>query len=322
MAGLRGNQAYWGWNKQTVKGTPPTLTVFKTPFSGGNIAPTRSIAQLSETDTSRDEGVSYVEQTAIEGSPEMYVRDSNMHSLFDLALGGTVTTGGPTNYSHAATPTNTLPYATFYKMLGGLLYESYEDCLVSELTISADTGGALTAAISLVGRKAVRLAAEPDALVIPSSTSVFNFNEATVLRDYVGTSLISNFELTFSNNVTAQQTDSAIPYDVVPGQRSVTVSYDMIFEDLTDYNTFHYGSAGGTTQGSAITTQNLLFTFIKTANNVVTLSIPNAAVEEFPVEPDPGGDPVVASVRARGQRVVGAPIFSAAVANQKATVLV
>jgi hypothetical protein len=319
MAGLRGNQAYWGWGKQSVKGTAAPVA-FKTPFSGGNIAPTRSIAQLSETDTSRDEGVSYVEQTAIEGSPEMYVRDSNLHSLFDLALGGTVTTGGPTNYSHAATPANTLPYATFYKMLGGLLYESYEDCLVSELTISADTGGALTAAISLVGRKAVRLAAEPDALVIPSSTSVFNFNEATVLRDYVGTSLISNFELTFSNNVTAQQTDSAIPYDVVPGQRSVTVGYDMIFDDLTAYNTFHYGSGAGTTQTDAINTTPLTFLFTKGAETV-SFSIPNAAVEEFPVEPDPGGDPVVASVRTRAQRVVGTPVITSVITNAKTTVL-
>lgn len=321
MAGARGNQAYWGWGKQVARGTAKTIT-HKTPFSGGNIGPMKSVAQLSETDANRDEGVSYVEQTSMEGSPEMYVRDSNIHSVLDMALGGTVTSG-TTNYTHTATPANTLPYITFYKMLGELLYESYEDCMVSEITISADTAGALTAAISIVGRKAVRLTAEPDALVIIESGAVYNFNEATVTAHGGATSLISNFELTLSNNVTVQQTDDVIPYDVVPGQRSVTVSYDMIFEDLAAYKAFQYADGGSNVaQTNTIVTTALTFLFTKGANNSISFSIPNASIEEFPVEPDTGGDPVVSSIRARAQRVTGTPVLTAVTKNQKATVLV
>lgn len=319
MAGLRGNQGYWGWAKQSVKGTAVDVT-HKSPFSGGNITPTRNTAQLSETDSNRDEGVTYVEQTAAEGSPEMYVRDSNIHAILDAALGATVSSGSDPNYTHTATPANALPYLTLYKMLGGTLFEKFKDSMISELTISADTGGPLTATLSVVGREAERLTAEPDELVIPASSAIYNFNEATVTAHGGATALISNFELTLSNNVTMQQTDDSKPYDVVPGLRSLTVGYDMIFEDLEDYNSFHYGSTSGTAQTNAINETALTFLFSKGANNSIQFSVPHAAVEEFPVDPDPGGDPVVASVRTRAQRHPSDPILTSVVKNQAATV--
>lgn len=318
MAGLRGNQAWWGWGKQSVKGTAASIA-FKSPFSGGSIGPTRNTAQLSETDANRDEGVTYVEQAGAEGSPEMYVRDSNIHSILNAALGATVTSG-TTNYTHTTTPANNIPYLTLWKMLGGTLFEEFTDCLISELTISADTAGPLTATLSVMGREAERLAADPGALVLPASSEVYNFNEATVTAHGGATALISNFELTLSNNVTVQQTDDVKPYDVVAGLRSLTVGYDMIFETLDAYNVFHYGTTSGTTQTTSIQETALTFLFSKGANNSIQFSVPHAAIEEFPVDPDPGGDPVVASVRTRAQRHPSDPIVTAIVKNQKATV--
>lgn len=318
MAGLRGNQAYWAWTKQASKGTPAAVGVHKTPFSGGSIGPTRSVAQLSETDTSRDEGVSYVEVNGLEGSPECYVRDTNIHSLLDLVLGATVTSGaGP--YVHTGTPAAALPYVTFWRGVGDTLFERFEDCMVSEVTISADAGGPLTASLAVMGLNTTRLTSDAWSAVPLASAGVYNFNEATVTAHGGATALISNFELTISNNVTTQQTDSITPYDVVPGQRSVTVGYDMIFETLAAYNEFNYGGSSGTAQGSAITTTSLNFEFNKGAGSI-EFDIPNAAVEEFPVEPDPGGDPIVASVRTRAQRVTGTPLITTVVTNAKATV--
>lgn len=321
MAGLRGNQAYWGWAKQSVKGTAVPMT-HRTPFSGGSIAPSRNVGQLSETDANRDQGISYVEQTSVEGSPEMYVRDSNIHALLDLALGSTASSGTPPDYTHVVTPANVLPYATLYRMLGATLFESFEDCMVNELTLSADTGGPLTATVGVMGRKAVRSATEwatPPAL---ANSAVYNFNEATVTAHGGVTALISNFELSLNNNVTVQQTDDSIPYDVTPGVRELTVGYDMIFETLAAYNSFHYGGPTGTAQSNQITETALTFEFSKGVKNSIKFDIPHAAVEEFPVEPDPGGDPVVVSVRTRAQRHVTDPIVTATVKNQAATVLV
>lgn len=316
MAGLRGNQAWVGWGKQSSKGATGTIT-HKAPFSGGSINPDRSIAQLQETDANRDEGVSYVEQVSASGTPEVYARASVMHSLLDAALGATASTGsGP--YTHTSTPANALPYMTFYRMIGGTLFESFEDCLVNELTVSADTGGPLTVGVGVTGRQAKDVTSDPDALVIPASDAVYNFNEATITKGGNATALISNMELTLSNNVTLQQTDDVIPYDVVAGMRSLTVGFDIIFETLTDYKAFHY--AGGTSQTNAISETSLVFSFSKTANDQIEFTIPHAAYEEFPVEPDTGGDPIVVSARARAQRHPTDPILTTEVKNAAATV--
>jgi hypothetical protein len=72
MAGLRGNQAWLMFQKQTAKGTPAVVSAtnaYKVPFSGGSIAPVRSIDQLAETDASRDQGVSFARSGGVEGTP-------------------------------------------------------------------------------------------------------------------------------------------------------------------------------------------------------------------------------------------------------------
>ena len=317
MAGLRGNQAWVGWAKQTVKGTSVDPT-HKAPFSGGSINPDRSIAQLQETDANRDEGVSYVEQVSASGTPEVYGRDAIAHSLFDAALGATISSGAGPDYTHTSTPANALPYMSFYRMIGDTLFEKFEDCLVNELTVSADTGGPLTFGINIIGRQAKPLVSDPVPLVKPAAGAVYNFNEATVTKGGSATALISNMDLTLSNNVSLQQTDDVVPYDVVAGMRSVTIGFDMIFETLTDYNLFHY--AGGSTQTNAIQETSLRFLFTKGANNSIQFDIDHAAYEEFPVEPDTGGDPIVVSVRARAQRHATDPVLETIVKNQAATV--
>lgn len=317
MAGLRGNQAYIALAKQTVKGTPNTTYAHRLPFSGGNIQPSREVDNLAETDANRDQGVSYVRQLGTEGSPEVYVRDGSIHTLLECALGA-IATSGTTNYTHTVTPANALPYVTILKGLGGTLFEQFNDNKISELTISADTGGPLTASFDTVGRSAVRLAAEPGSLPALASSAVYNFNEAAVTLGGGATALVSSFELTIANNVSTQQTDDAVPYDVVEGLREVTLGFQLVFETLDEYNKFHYGGASGTTQSSTLFTTSAAFTFTKGANNEISFTLPSIAYEEFPVEPDPGGDPVTVDVRARAQRGAS-PVVTAVVKNQTAT---
>jgi hypothetical protein len=318
MAGLRGNVAALSFAKQTAKGTAATAPLDRLAFSGGNLGPSRTTDQLSETDSTRNQGITFVQQTAAEGAPEVYVRDANLHHVLQGVLGAIATTG-TTNYTHTLTPANALPYYTFWREIDGTLWERFEDVMFSEVTISADTAGPLTAAMNLVGRKAIQLTADPTSgWPEVSAGSVYNFNEATVTVSGGATSLVSNFELTITNNVTLQQTDDSVPYDVVPGLFEVTLGFDMIFETLTEYKNFHYG--GGTTQVSTIYTTSAVFDFVKGANNAVKFTFPanGLAIEEFPVEPDPGGAPIVVPVRARAQRSAS-PFLTAEVKNQVAT---
>jgi hypothetical protein len=319
MAGLRGNQATFAWAKQTAKGTPNTTYAHRVPFAGGNIGPNKNVDNLAETDANRDQGVSYVSSSGVEGSPELYVRDGNIHQLLEAVLGAKGTTG-TTDFTHTLTPANAIPYYTFYKELGGTLFEQYDDCMVSELNISADAGSPLSAPATILGRSATRLAAQPASITSldTANDAVYNYNDAAVTLAGSATALVSSFDLTISNNVSSQQTDNVVPYDVVPGIREVTLGFQLIFETLDEYNRFHYGSTSGTTQSPTLPTVAADFTFTKGADNSIEFTLPSIAYEEFPVEPDPGGDPVVVDVTARAQRSDD-PVVTAVVKNQAAT---
>lgn len=316
MAGLPGNQASLAWSKQTAKGTPNATFARRAPFAGGNLGPTRNIQSLSETDSNRDQGVSYVSSTGAEGTPEVYGRDDVLDSLLVAAL-GSVSTTGTTDFVHTITPANTLPYLTFYKELGNTLFEQYEDCVVNELTISAEAGAPVSATVDLLGRATERLTAAPT-LPDLSDSRVYTFNDATVELAGAATASVASFELTISNNISAQQTDDIVPYDIAVGQREVTLGFTLIFETLAEYNRFHYGSTTGTAQSAELATVAADFQFDNGANNQLKFTLPTIAYEEFPVEPDPGGDAVTVDVRARAQRGDD-PVVTAVVANQSAT---
>jgi hypothetical protein len=321
MAGLKGNIAWLLAQAQSAKGTPATPTVAKAhkmPMSGGNIGPTRTTERLSETDASRDAGLSYVQQTGVEGSPEFYVRDKPMPFWLWAAM-GSLASSGTTNYTHTVTPGNSLPYITTWRNIGDVLYERFADCKVGSLSISADAGSPLTMTAGIQGLQTSRLTVAPDdgAVVPVEAGTVYNFNRATVTLGGSVTALVSSFELSIENNVSTQQTDDSIPYDVVEGLREVSLGFDLIFESLAEYNKFHYGGAAGVAIDPGIFTTSAIFTFTLGVNNEISFNLPSIAYEEFPIEPDPGGDPIVASVRAVGQRS-GSPIVTATVKNQTA----
>ena len=303
MAGIRGNQAYLLSGIQTGKSVAITAWQDKHFFSGGNFSPSKNLDQLSETDSSRDSGDSYVTLTGVDGSPEVYGRLETIHRTLERVLGKRVTTGvGP--FTHVLTQVDALPYVTFGRMLGGTLFEEFTDCKVSEATFSAGTGAPLTVAQTVVGRGSKRLAAEWTAGLAPPAaptSSPANFNNATVKLGGVETSLVSSFETTISNSASAQQTDDSVPFDVTEGSRDVSLGFDLIFETLTAYNEFHYQTGAGTTQGTELPSTSAEFKFTLGANSV-TFFYPKIIFEEFPVEPDPGGDPIVVPVRAVSQR--------------------
>lgn len=327
MAGLRGNEAWVLAAKQTAKGAaaavaapgPAVAGAYKMPLSGGNISPVRETDNLSETDASRDQGVAYVTSSGVEGSPEFYLRDASAPFWLHAALGSVASSGSTPNFTHTITPGNALPYITAWRNISSTLYEQFRDCKVGSLTVSADAGAPLTLAAGIQGLQATRLTADPDAtnLVDLQNGPVYNYNDATVLLGGGATALVSSFELTIENNVSRQQTDDVVPYDVVEGTREVSLGFDLIFESLDEYNKFHYGGAAGTQISPNIFTTSAVFTFSKGVNNEVAFNLPSIAYQEFPVEASPGGDPVTVSVRAVAQRG-GSPVVTATVKNQTA----
>lgn len=308
MAGLRGNQAYWVAAKQTAKGAAPTAWQDTYLFTDGNLSPSRQTDQLSETDANRNAGDFFVTQTGSEGSPAAYVRTASIHHLLEYALGAAAHEGSAeTGYTHKISAAAALPYITLGKGQGATLYEQYNDCKVDELALNWATGQPGTVSATVMGRSAVRQAAEWSAGLAPPATDTaapVSFNKATVKIGGAETRLVSSFELTISNSLTVQQTDDSIPFDIVEGPLAVTLGFDYIIEDLKQYNLFHYGAEAGTAQSADIfTTEDLTFEFAgATAKDSLKLVIPKTAYTEVPIEPDAGGAPTSAAVRGAAQR--------------------
>jgi len=307
MAGIAGNRAWLGFAKQSAKGSPAANPVYRVPFSGGSIAPVRETDNLEETDSSRERGDTYVVTSGVEGSPEFYARHESLGIPLLGVLGAKTTTGtGP--YVHEFTAAATLPYLTFWRDIGDLLYERYTDCFISQLQITADAGQPLACTANVQGLSATRLTSDPSGSSELASGAPFSFNEAAVTLGGASTRLISSFELTIDNNVTRQQTDDVTPYDVVAGTLEVSIGFNLIFESLAEYNKFHYGGSSGTTISPDIFTTDANFVFTKSSGEELEIDLPAIAYEEFPVEPDTGGDPIVVAVRATSQRSDDEPI--------------
>lgn len=308
MAGLRGNQAFWVAAKQEEKGKEPKKWQDTYLFTNGSIGPTRQTDQLSETDSNRNAGDFFVTQTGSEGSPEAYVRTGSIHHLLEYALGTASHEGSAeAGFTHKISSAAALPYITLGKGQGSTLFEQFNDCKVDELSLAWSTGHPGTVGLSVMGRSAVRKTKLWEGELAPPTTNSdapVSFNNATVKLGGAETHLVSSFELTISNNLTVQQTDDSIPFDVVEGPLAVTLGFDFIVEDLKEYNKFNYGGEAGTSQSSSIfTTENLTFEFAgPTAKDSLKLVVPKTAYTEFPIEPDPGGAPVTAAVKGAAQR--------------------
>jgi hypothetical protein len=328
MAGLRGNQAWLLAQKQAAKGTLATVAApgvthgaYKMPFSGGNIGPVRETDQLSETDNSRDQGVTYVTTSGVEGSPEFYVRDESAPFWLLGALGSLVTDdSADPDFEHTITPGDTLPYISVWRNISNTLYESYRDCKVGSLTVASEAGAPLTFSAGIQGVLPTRLTSDPGGAITLQDGPVYKFfdrpSAGVVTLGGGATALVRSFELTIENNLQRQQTDAVAPYDVYEGQREVSLGFDLIFESLSEYNKFHYGGAAGTAVSNDVFTTSAVFTFERGASNSISFNLPSIAYQEFPIEPNAGGDPIVASVRAVAQRG-GSPVVTATVLNQQ-----
>lgn len=309
MAGLRGSQAQWAFAKQTAKETPATKWLDGFFFTDGNISPTKQTDQLSETDANRNAGNFFVTQTGSEGQPSAYARSEGLQHILEAAMGAVVHSGTTPKFIHTVTPAASLPYVMLGKSQGGVLFEQFADCKLDELSFSWATGQPGTFSASFMGRGAKRLTTTWSGELalatsaVPSTRAPFSFNQATVKQNSVETRLASSFELTISNNLTVQQTDDSVPFDIVEGTFAVTFGYDYIIQDLVEYNKFNYGGESGTEQKPEIFEgEKLNIAFVQDEANQLEFTVPKYAYTEFPVEPDAGGAPTTSAVRGAAQR--------------------
>jgi len=317
----------------------PTGGTFTLTMSGRTTAAIAYNATAAVVQTALNNLGIYPQFTSVSGGPlpTAVVLTAAASAIPTITADSTGLTGGTTPtatitpgttgtaFSHTLTPGNTLPYISCWRSIADTLWESYQDCKVGTFTMSASAGSPLTAHAGIKGVVPTRLTTDPSlapAIALQNGT-VYTYNDRTsagvgvVTLGGSTTSLVSSFELTVENNVTTQQVDNVVIYDVVEGVREVDLAFDLIFETLDEYNKFHYGGVVGTAVAPNVYTTSAVFTFNKGTSNQIQFTLPSLAYEEFPVSPDPGGDPIVASVRAVAQRN-SSPIITVNINNQTA----
>lgn len=313
---IRSNVAWAQMGKQAGKGTLAPTFDFRTRLAADDrVAPRAEFATFAETDGVRDVPDSEKMSGGAEGGFQFGVRDAFLHKVAEAALGAKVSSGA-TNFTHEVTPQDVLSYYSLQQNLGDVLWEQSKDLIVNEWTVTVEAGGFMTSTLNFQGLDHTRLTSAPAGPAIASGP-IYNFNDATVSIGGAGAP-VRSFNFTLSNSLQLIQLDDFVPYDVYVGAREVTVGFDILFENLDHYNSFHYGSPTGTAQSPSTFVTDLNFLFAKGVNNSVEFDFDAVNYEEFPVGPDTGGDPIFAAVRARTRRIATGPL-KVVVKNQTAT---
>lgn len=142
-----------GFARQSAEGAAAAAAAFRVRLSGGTVGPMRTINDLAETSRDRLRARAYTSIVGVDGNPSMFARPPSLGLLLYLAMGARAVQGAGDPYTHTFTLANLLPYSTWWRMLGDLIYERHVDCKIGQLVLRSEAGGPLTAEITLVGKK-------------------------------------------------------------------------------------------------------------------------------------------------------------------------
>lgn len=142
-----------GFAAQSAEGTPASAAAYRMRMAGGTVAPVRTINDLAETSRNRMRSRAYVSTAGVEGAPSVFPRPASLGLMLYLAMGAKSVQGGADPYTHTFTLANLLPYSTWWRMLGDLLYERFVDVKVSQLVLASEAGSPLRATATLQGKR-------------------------------------------------------------------------------------------------------------------------------------------------------------------------
>lgn len=306
------------------KGTPATAPTHKFFYAGSpSLAPTKNTARFAMTDSGRDQGDSYVTSLGVGGDVPLYAHPQGMGILMAGVLGATADGGTTPNYTHTITPANGLFYFTCWRMVGGVLVEKFQDCVISSLSLTGSAGSPLTTTISLLGTQSTFLTSDTADTMLVEDTPYLYMDAGGAIEFNSVAQTVHSITYTINNNASAYFADQYFASDVDPGNRDIAFSFATRFSGPTafpDYRSFFYGSDTGTTLSAAIGTTPVSLTWTKDANTSMKIDMPNVAFNAIPIAPDPGGAPIETTVACSVEKDPGGdPITTVTIADAKAT---
>lgn len=221
--------------------------------------PGRTIIQLPETDGSSQQPLNVVVGSAPTGGFGTWMRASEFDWLAQCALGADADSGSADPWTHTATPTQSMPYVTFWDVIPGVQCTKYIDCRVGTLGAAGSALQGIEVSVSnIVALSAALGATEPTTPTAPASDRPFSYPMVTTTIGGSAPGTVDAWTLNINRNVTLLHGDLGLAsYDSVPGIFAVDGSFRKIYVSDADYRKYHGGSSGATTLTTTIFTEAL-----------------------------------------------------------------
>jgi hypothetical protein len=307
VSGVSGRLGRVWFAKQTVKGTAilPAAAAFGSRLAAEpSLMPFKERGRYVSTDTDQEGGTSYTSFMGVRGDLQFYL-DPTTISFFAYAALGAVSTAGTGPYTHTITPSESLPWLTLFREVGGgLLVETYIDCKVTSLRISGQAGQPAMLTVSFVGLKSQTLAAAPSKAVETVDGYIYPEAQGKIKLATVAKA-IHSLDWGVNRNVSPYQADDYFATDIDEGARDYDLSFATRFNSgaiaAADYYTFFYNSASpaaNTDLSPIVASQAFEFQFFRSAALSVKVAHTAITYAAVPVQPNPAGDPIEVQVAA------------------------
>jgi hypothetical protein len=308
---------------QSAKGTPasaPTI-VFRLRDQAA-MDPGRVIIQLPETDGSSQQSPNSVVGSSPAGGFGTWMRSSEFDWLAQCCLGADADSGSADPWTHTATPTQAMPYVTFWDVIPGVQCTRYDDCRVGTLGAAGTALQGIDVTVAnIVALSSTLGVTEPTAPSAPASDEAMSY---AMVQATIGGSrpfTVDGWTININRNVTVLHGDNGLgAYDSVPGIFAVDGTLRKIYVSDADYRKFHGGSSSATTLTSTIFAEALDLLIQASASRSVRFT--SAAMEytaaTVPVNVD--GTPIIQEQTFQTQRQAAiASNLTVVTKNAKAT---
>jgi len=151
---VAGNVADIAYALQSAQGSPAATPTRRSYLSGGFVMPNRTAADIEETTGQRIRNRSVIASVDVGGTPEIAARADDLGLWLLGALGYESVGSGPP-YLHTITNAGSLPWMTFWTMLGSMIYAEYDDCKIAQLVLTSEAGQPLKAQATVMGLDSV-----------------------------------------------------------------------------------------------------------------------------------------------------------------------
>lgn len=283
---------------QSGKGTAASVPTVKFNLAGSpSLIPQRDRARYEMTGAGRDPGPAYTTQMRVEGDMPVYLHPDGFGILAYGVLGAHALTGTAPKVIDTATPANDIPWLTIWRMVGGNLFEKFVDCKLGSMTVEGTAGSPPMATVNVLGATSMWETSDTVLAALTSRPYVYHESCGKILIDTVAKE-ISRVTLGIDNNVSAYQADCIDLADVDVGNRDVTLSMLLRYQDPAtqpSYAELYYGvtnPAADTELVDSVGVHAFEWQLFRSTDDYIKFSFPQVLYQAIEVNPDPGGDPI------------------------------